>query len=159
MQIAVQSVVSMHYTLTDDAGEILDSSSGREPLVYLHGAGNIVTGLERALTGRRAGEQFKVAVSAAEGYGERDPQMIQVVPRSAFQGVDQLQPGMQFQAGGGGHGPTVVVTKIEGDEVTIDANHPLAGATLHFAIEVTDVRPATAQELAHGHVHAHGHDH
>lgn len=158
--ITQHSVVAMHYTLTDDAGAVIDSSRGREPLSYLHGAGNIVPGLEKAMTGRRAGESFQVDVLPAEGYGERDPDRVQQVPRAAFQGVDDIQPGMQFQAGGRGqHGMMVVVTAVDGEQVTVDANHPLAGATLHFAIEITDVRSATAQEIAHGHVHAHGHDH
>lgn len=159
MQIVDRCVVSMHYTLTDPNGQILDSSAGREPLTYLHGAGNIVPGLEQALQGRKVGERFEVTVAAAQAYGDHDPEMVQVVPRSAFQGVAEVSVGMEFQAGGAGHGATVVVRKVEGDEVTIDANHPLAGMPLHFAIEVTEVRDATAQELAHGHVHAHGHDH
>lgn len=160
LSAAHQHVVAMHYTLTNDAGEVLDSSQGREPLAYLHGAGNIVPGLEKAISGRKAGDKFSVSVAPAEGYGEHDPERVQDVPRSAFQGVDDIQPGMQFQAGNGrGQGMPVVVTKVDSQTVTIDANHPLAGVTLHFAIEITEVRAATAQELAHGHVHAHGHDH
>lgn len=159
MQIAPHHVVSIHYTLRNDAGEVLDSSSGQAPLNYLHGAHNIVPGLEQALEGRRAGEQFAVAVPPELGYGTHDPQLLQRVPRAAFVGVDEILPGMQFQAGGQMGGTPVVVTAVDAEVVTIDANHPLAGVTLHFQIEVVDVRVATDQERAHGHVHADGHDH
>jgi FKBP-type peptidyl-prolyl cis-trans isomerase SlyD len=160
MQIADQTVASFHYTLTDDNGQVIDSSQGREPLTYLHGTGQIVPGLEKAMVGRVAGDQFKVQVAPAEGYGEHHPELMQELPREAFQGVEDIQPGMQFQ----GHGPqgviNVTVTKIDGEKVHIDGNHPLAGQTLHFDIEVTDVREASAEELAHGHVHgAGGHHH
>jgi FKBP-type peptidyl-prolyl cis-trans isomerase SlyD len=159
MQIAQNSVVSIHYTLSNDAGEVLDSSAGAAPLVYLHGAQNIVPGLEQALDGRRTGDTFDVAVPPALGYGERDPEMLHEVPRSAFQGVDEIAPGMQFQAGGSGNGMPVVVTAVTSEMVSIDANHPLAGVTLNFKIEVVEVRDATDQERAHGHVHQGGHDH
>lgn len=160
MQIAERCVASFHYTLTNDAGEVLDSSAGREPLAYLHGAGNIVPGLEKAMAGHRVGDSFNVDVVPEEGYGPRVEQLVQVVPRAAFQGVMQLEPGMQFSAQTE-HGPlSVVITRIEGDDVTVDGNHPLAGATLHFAIEVTEVREATVEEVLHGHVHgAGGHHH
>lgn len=157
MQIGLNSVVAFHYTLRNDSGEVLDSSSGQTPLLYLHGAQNIVPGLEQALEGRRVGDQFDVSVPPALGYGEHDPGLLQQVPRSAFQGVDEIVPGMQFQAGG--QGTPVVVTEVTTDTVTINANHPLAGVTLNFAIEVVEVRAATDQERAHGHVHQGGHDH
>ncbi|MCE5233046.1 MAG: peptidylprolyl isomerase [Mizugakiibacter sp.] len=160
MQIAERCVASFHYTLTNDAGEVLDSSDGREPLAYLHGAGNIVPGLEKALAGRSAGDAFEVEVAPEEGYGPRVEQLVQVVPRAAFQGVMQLEPGMQFRAQTDNGPLSVVITRIEGDDVTVDGNHPLAGVTLHFAIEVTEVREATAEETQHGHVHgAGGHHH
>jgi FKBP-type peptidyl-prolyl cis-trans isomerase SlyD len=160
MQIAPNTVAAFHYTLTDDQGQVLDSSEGREPLTYLHGTGQIVPGLEKAMEGRQAGDQFNVDVVPAEGYGERHDELMQEVPRAAFQGVEDIQPGMQFQ----GHGPqgaiNVTVTKVENDMVYIDGNHPLAGQTLHFAIQVADVRAASAEELEHGHVHgAGGHHH
>lgn len=160
MQIADNTVASFHYTLTNDSGEVIDSSQGREPLVYLHGTGQIVPGLEKQMTGRQTGDQFTADVSPEEGYGAHHPELQQEVPREAFQGVEDIQPGMQFQ----GHGPqgviNVTVTRVEPDKVYIDGNHPLAGQTLHFAVEVTDVRPASAEELAHGHVHgAGGHQH
>lgn len=157
MQIGRHSVVSIHYTLRNDSGEVLDSSNGQAPLVYLHGAENIVPGLEQALDGRGVGDKFEVAVPPALGYGEHDPQLLHQVPRSAFQGVDQIMPGMQFQAGG--QGAPVVVTAVTAETVTIDANHPLAGVRLNFSIEVVEVRESTDQERAHGHVHAGGHDH
>jgi FKBP-type peptidyl-prolyl cis-trans isomerase SlyD len=157
MQIAPNSVVSFHYTLTDDQGQVLDSSQGREPLVYLQGTGQIVPGLEKAMEGRQVGDQFQVDVAPEEGYGAHHAELIQEVPREAFQGVDDIQPGMQFQ----GRGPqgviNVTVTKVDADKVHIDGNHPLAGQTLHFDVEVTDVRPASEEELSHGHVHGHHH--
>jgi FKBP-type peptidyl-prolyl cis-trans isomerase SlyD len=150
MQIADRHIVAFHYTLTDDEGTVLDSSSGREPLQYLHGAGNIVPGLERALAGRSAGDSFSVDVPPAEGYGARNPDMVQTVPRTVFHGVDEVKPGMSFQA----HGPqgqmAVRVTAVEGDRVTVDGNHPLADKVLHFAIEVTEVRAARADEIQAG---------
>lgn len=160
MQIADNTVAAFHYTLTNDAGEVLDSSRGREPLVYLHGAGNIVPGLEKAMAGRGAGDSFEVDVAPEEGYGIRHDELVQVVPRAAFQGVNTIEVGMQFQASGPQGSMSVTVTDVKDDEVTVDGNHPLAGETLHFAIEVADVRAATAEELSHGHAHgAGGHAH
>jgi FKBP-type peptidyl-prolyl cis-trans isomerase SlyD len=160
MQIANQSVVLMHYTLTNDKGEVLDSSAGADPLAYLHGSGNIIPGLENALTGKQAGDKLKVTVAPQDGYGVRDDKLVQQVPRRAFQGVANIQAGMSFTADGP-NGPTrVTVTKVLGDMVTVDANHALAGETLNFDVEITEVRAATEEELAHGHVHgAGGHHH
>ena len=159
MQIADQTVVSLHYTLTDDQGTVIDSSAGREPLTYLHGVGQIVPGLEKEMAGRTVGDQFKVDVAPEEGYGVRHAELEQQVPREAFQGVEDIQPGMQFQ----GRGPqgviNVTVTKIEDGVVHIDGNHPLAGQTLHFDVQVTEVREATAEEQQHGHVHGPGGHH
>lgn len=153
MQIADRNVVSFHYTLTNDGGDVLDSSREREPLAYLHGAGNIVPGLEKALSGREPGDAFKVDVEPQEGYGPRHEEMVQTLPKSSFQGVPEVKPGMQFQANGP-QGPLLVtVLEVEDDQVKIDGNHPLAGQTLHFDIEVTEVRDATEEELTHGHVH------
>jgi FKBP-type peptidyl-prolyl cis-trans isomerase SlyD len=160
MQIAERHVAYFHYTLTNDAGETLDSSAGGEPLVYLHGSGNIVAGLEKALAGKKAGDKLKVDVSPEEGYGPRIEALVQVVPKSAFEGVGDLKPGMQFQAESNMGPVSVVVTEITGDNVTVDGNHPLAGETLHFAVEITEVREATTEEVLHGHVHgAGGHHH
>lgn len=161
MQIAENAVVAIHYTLTNDAGETLDSSRERdEPLAYLHGHGNIIPGLEKALTGKQAGDTLKVTVDPTEGYGERHEGLIQDVPREAFQGVDELAPGMQFQANTDAGPRMFTITDVQGDVITVDGNHPLAGATLHFDVEITDVRAASAEELSHGHVHGPGgHEH
>jgi FKBP-type peptidyl-prolyl cis-trans isomerase SlyD len=159
MQIENQKVVLIHYTLTNEEGQVLDSSSGQEPLAYLHGQGNIIPGLENALTGLKKGDTLKVTVPPAEGYGERDDTMVQAVPKSAFQGVDEITPGMQFQAQSPEGVQLVTVVAVNGDDVMLDGNHPMAGITLIFDVEVTDVRDASAEELAHGHVHGPGGHH
>ena len=157
MQIANDLVVAVHYTLTNAAGDTLDSSVERgEPLAYLHGHGNIIPGLENALLGKAAGDKLNVEVQPEEGYGERHEQLIQQVPRSAFEGVDHLEPGMQFQADTGAGVRLFTITQVADEEVTIDGNHPLAGEVLTFAVEITDVREASAEELEHGHVHGEG---
>ncbi len=163
MQIAKNSVVAIDYTLTSGSGEVLDTSKGRGPLSYLHGQGQIIPGLESALEGKVAGDELKVSIPPEQAYGVRDDRMIQDVPSSAFSGVAQIQPGMQFQANTP-NGPRIVtVVGVEGDQVKIDANHPLAGVTLNFDLKVMDVRPASPEELSHGHSHSdghgHGHDH
>jgi len=159
MQIATHKVVSIHYTLTSDEGEILDSSEGQEPLTYLHGLGNIIPGLESALTGHSVGDAFKVSIAPSDGYGERDNEMVQTVPKSAFHGAAEILPGMQFQAESPGGMQLVTVIDVDGDEVILDGNHPMAGLTLNFAVEVTAIRDATREELAHGHVHGPGGHH
>jgi FKBP-type peptidyl-prolyl cis-trans isomerase SlyD len=160
MQVAKDKVVSIDYTLTDDEGSVLDTSEGRAPLAYLHGAGNIIPGLEKALEGKQAGEQLNVHVSAAEAYGERDDALAQEVPLEMFQGVERIEPGMRFQAQTSAGMQVVTVSKVAGDSVTIDGNPPLAGKPLNFAVNVVDVRDATEDELAHGHVHGpDGHEH
>ena len=159
MQIAPRCVALFHYTLTNDAGEVLDSSEGREPLAYLHGSGNIVKGLEKAMEGRSVGDKFNVDVAPEDGYGPRIESLVQQVPKSAFPQVD-LQPGMRFQAESNMGPVTVVITEIADENVTVDGNHPLAGENLHFAVEVTEVREASTEEVLHGHVHgAGGHEH
>lgn len=158
--IGKNSVVSVHYKLTDDAGKVLDSSEGAEPLAYLHGAGNIVPGLEKALVGKGAGESLQVKVAPAEGYGELDPNGVKVIERAAFEGVDVVEAGMSFEANApDGTSQHIVVTKVDGDEITIDLNHPLAGVTLNFDIQIVSVREATKEELEHGHTHEGGHAH
>lgn len=159
MQIADRCVAAFHYTLTNAEGEVVDSSAGREPLAYLHGVGNIVPGLEREMTGRRVGDTFNVVVAPEEGYGVHHAGLVQSVPRAAFQGVDTIEPGMQFHADGPNGPMTVTVAAVDGDMITIDGNHPLAGQALHFAIEITDVRAATPEEMMHGHVHGPGGHH
>jgi len=153
--MAQPRVVTIHYTLTNDQGEQLDSSreEGREPLTYLEGAQNIIGGLESALADKETGDQVKVSVEPAEAYGEVNEELIQPVPRSAFEGVDTIEPGMQFQVQTPG-GPQIVrVVEVAEETVTIDANHPLAGQTLHFDVEVVSTRAATEEEQAHGHAH------
>ena len=160
MQIANDVVVSIEYTLTDDQGNVIDSSVGGQPLAYLHGAGNIIPGLEVALEGKQVGDSLKVSVAPADGYGEKDEGLLQVVPRSMFRGVDQIEPGMQFHAQTDYGMQVITVAKVEGDNVTVDGNHPLAGQNLNFDVKVLEVRAATAEELEHGHVHgAGGHHH
>lgn len=146
-------VVSIHYTLTNDQGEVLDSSREREPLTYLEGAQNIIGGLETALTEKQQGDQAEVSVEPGDGYGEVNEELVQPVPLSAFEGVEKIEPGMQFQAQTPG-GPQIVrVVKVEDENVVIDANHPLAGQTLHFDVEVVETREPTEEEVEHGHVH------
>lgn len=160
MQVAKDKVVAIDYTLKDDEGTVLDSSEGREPLAYIHGAGNIIPGLERALEGKQAGDNVSVRVDPAEAYGERDDALTQAVPMQMFQGVENVEAGMRFQAQTSSGVQVVTVTKVEGDQVTVDANHPLAGVPLNFDVNVREVREATAEELSHGHVHGPGdHDH
>ncbi len=158
MQISDKKAVSIHYTLTNDAGDKLDSSVGAEPLTYLHGSGNIIPGLENALEGKDVGDKFTVTIPADEAYGDKHPEMIQVVPKSMFDGMP-VEVGMQFQAEVSNGPGIITVVEINGDEVTIDGNHPLAGEALTFDVEVTDVRDATEDELAHGHVHGEGCQH
>jgi len=153
MNIGESKVVSIHYTLTNDAGEVLDSSDGKDPLVYLHGAGNIVIGLENALENKVTGDSLKVVVEPEEAYGERREELVQQAPINAFEGVDDLQVGMRFQAETEQGAIPIMVTHIEGDAVTVDANHELAGVRLHFDVTVENVREASPEELEHGHAH------
>lgn len=159
MNISQDSVAIIHYTLKDDAGEIIDSSVSAEPLAYIHGHGNLVPGLERELEGKQAGDKLNVTLAPADGYGEYDKKLIQRVPRRALQGVSNIRLGLRLQTQTAEGPRTVVVTNVTGDMVTLDGNHPLAGKTLHFEIEVTEVRQATEEELAHGHVHGPGDEH
>lgn len=159
MQIAESRVVVMHYTLTSSKGEVLDSSQGREPLAYLHGAGNIIPGLERALEGKQAGDKLKVSIEPKDGYGERDPGLVQQMPRRMFKGINNLQVGQQLHAQGPNGPRAITVVAMAGDMVTVDGNHALAGETLNFDVEITEVRAATAEEMSHGHVHGPGGHH
>ncbi len=160
MDIAQDRVVTIHYTLKDDAGGVLDSSAGGEPLAYIQGHGNLVSGLEKALEGKPEGATLAVKVSPAEGYGKRDEALLQRVPKRSLQGSGEIKKGMQFQARTEGGMRVFTVTGVMGDMVTLDGNHPLADQTLHFEVEVVGVREATTEELEHGHVHgAGGHHH
>ena len=159
MQVAAQKVVAIHYTLTNDRGETLDSSRGHEPLAYLHGTGNLIPGLEKALEGKQAGDKLSVRVPPEEGYGVRDDALIQAVPRRAFKGAGELHVGMRLQAQGDRGMRVVRITHMAGDMVTVDGNHELAGQTLNFDVEIAEVRDPSAEELAHGHVHGPGGHH
>ncbi|SHE20193.1 FKBP-type peptidyl-prolyl cis-trans isomerase [methanotrophic endosymbiont of Bathymodiolus puteoserpentis (Logatchev)] len=146
-------VVSIHYTLTNKAGEKLDSSIGSEPLTYIQGAGNIIPGLESALADKSVGDKLTVTIEPKDAYGERNEEHIQTVPKEMFQGIDNIEVGMQFQADSS-NGPAIVtITAVEGDQVSVDGNHPLAGEQLTFDVEIMDIRPATESEMEHGHIH------
>ena len=159
MKIAPGSVVAFDYTLTDDDKDIIDSSAGSEPLAYIHGEGQIVRGLEKSMEGRSAGESFKISIAPEEGYGVHDPENISVVPADQIEGGEELEEGMQLHTEGEFGEQTVIITRIVGNDVTIDGNHPLAGITLHFDVTIREVRNATKEELDHGHVHGPGGHH
>lgn len=158
--IADGHAVTIHYRLTLDDGSIADDSFAGEPLVYLHGAHNIVPGLERQLAGKKVGDTCEVTVPASEGYGEYDPAAEQTVPKTAFPPNVDLHVGMSFQTKGRNGQPMPVwIRSLKDDKVVVTANHPLAGQQLNFKIEVVDVRRATADEKKHGHVHGPGGHH
>ena len=160
MLIAAKKAVSIDYTLTNDAGEVIDSSAGGAPLVYLHGAGNIIAGLEKALLGKQAGDELDVAVEPEDAYGEYSAELVATLNRSMFEGVDQLEVGMQFHASGpDGSMQIVTIRELEGDDVIVDGNHPLAGQRLNFKVKVVEVRDASEEEVAHGHIHGEGGHH
>ncbi|OUW16640.1 MAG: hypothetical protein CBD18_06485 [Opitutales bacterium TMED158] len=146
-----QNVIGFHYTLKNKAGEILDRTSDR-PMAYLEGSGGIIEGLEESLSGMNAGEKDEVIVRPEKGYGFRDESQINTVSKSLLP-ADEVKVGDFFQAGGDQHAPIVQVVEIDGDDVKLDANHPLAGVDLIFDVEVVEKRPATEEEIAHGHVH------
>ncbi len=154
MQITEHKVVSIDYALTNDEGELIDTSEGSEPLAYLHGVGGIIPGLEQALEGKSSGETFKVSIDPANAYGHRRDELQQVVPREQFGDTPDLQVGMRFRASTES-GDQLVMTVVEVGEstVTVDGNHQLAGMTLHFEVTIRDVRDATPEEISHGHVH------
>jgi FKBP-type peptidyl-prolyl cis-trans isomerase SlyD len=156
MQVEKNKVVSIHYKLTDNEGNTLDSSEGRDPLSYIHGNGNLISGMEEGLEGKKTGDKVDLKISPDKGYGQRNDSLVQDVPRSAF-GDQEVKSGMQFNTQ---DGHTVTVTQVGADKVTVDGNHPLAGMDLNFDVEVVNVREATSEELDHGHVHGpEGHQH
>ncbi len=159
MQISKGKVASFHYTLTNEQGLILDSSEGEEPLSYIHGFGMIIPGLEKALVGRSAGETFNVTIEPQNAYGDRHEDLIQDISRSVFPEGHEITPGMQFHAQTKDGTQLITVVEVGDEEVTIDANHPLAGERLTFQIEVTGIREATEEEKSHGHVHTPGAEH
>lgn len=159
MTIAENKVVTIEYTLKNDTGEVLDTSEGREPLVYLHGSQNIIPGLESALEGKVVGDSLEVRITPEDAYGVRQDDMKQEVPRDMF-GDEEVQVGMQYHAQGP-DGDMLVVTVIDATDthITVDGNHPLAGEHLNFSVEVKDIRDASAEEIEHGHVHGEGGHH
>lgn len=158
MKIEHNKAVSIHYTLTDNDGTILDTSSGREPLAYLHGYGNLIPGMEEGLEGHGKGEKLTLKVSPEKGYGLHTPELVQKVPLSAF-GGQKVEPGMQFEAGSENQRYVVTVVEVDQDHVTVDGNHALAGKELNFDVEIVDIREATEDEIAHGHIHGPGGHH
>lgn len=161
MQIKKHSVVTMDYTLRDDNDTIIDSSGDSGSFPYIHGAGGIIPGLETEMEGKTVGDEIKVRIAPEQGYGERDEDLLQSVPRSNFEGVDDIAVGMQFQTPAeDGSQQVVTVITVDDEQVTVDANHPLAGVPLNFEVKVVDVRDATEEEIEHGHVHGPGgHEH
>lgn len=158
--IAENKVISIHYILRDDEGDVIDSSEGEEPLTLLYGQGDVVPGLESALLGRVAGDKLDVTVAPEEGYGLRQSAGPQSVPRDAFPEDVTVEEGMCFDVeDDDGDVQTFWVAEVQEDEVLIDKDHPLAGQTLNFSVEVTEVRDATAEEIEHGHAHVDGHVH
>ena len=160
MTIAQHKVVTIHYKVSDsESDELIDSSENGEPMTYLHGARNIIPGLEQALEGKAQGDELEVTIPPAEAYGERSDERIQQVPLQAFQGMDKVEPGMAVTAQTGQGQIDLVVTAVDDEVVTVDANHPLAGKSLKFNVTVEEVRDASEEEIAHGHVHGPGGHH
>lgn len=155
MSIQQDKVALIEYTLTDDQGEQIDASNGN-PLAYLHGHNNLIPGLEAELEGKNVSDKFKITVSADKAYGDRTDALVQTVPDSMFQGIDSLEVGMRFEAQSEQGMHSVEVTAIDGDQVTVDGNHPLAGMALTFEVEVVGLREATPEEIEHGHAHGDG---
>ncbi|WP_423822988.1 peptidylprolyl isomerase [Salinisphaera sp. SPP-AMP-43] len=156
MQAQRDNVVSIHYVLRDTEGEVIDQSAEGQPLSYLHGHDNIVPGLEKALEGHAEGEEVQTTIEPDEGYGPYRDELVQKVNREAFQGVDELAPGMSFRAESDAGPMIVTIKEVDGEEVTVDGNHVLAGQTLDFTVNIADVRQATETEIEHGHVHDDG---
>lgn len=156
MNIEKNKVVAIDYTLTDNDGVVIDTSEGRAPLKYLHGTGALIPGLEKELEGKVIGDKLSVAIPPEEGYGVRNEQLLQSVPKEHFGNTPNIQAGMQFQANSP-QGPILVtVVEVTDDKVLVDGNHPLAGVVLNFKVEIKEVREASAEELEHGHVHGEG---
>ncbi len=163
MQISDNKVALIDYTLKGEAGQVIDTTDGGDPLPYLHGAGMIIPGLEAALLGKTEGDSLQVTIPPEEGYGARDSNLRQEVDKEQFEEIDDLAVGMQFRVdAGGGQNLVLTVIEIKDDKVLVDGNHALAGVTLNFNVTVREVREATEEEIAHGHPHGFGgcgHDH
>ncbi|AZG74245.1 peptidylprolyl isomerase [Shewanella livingstonensis] len=167
MKITKHAAVTIHYRLSDEQGLLIENSFDSEPMVYLHGTENLIPGLESVLEGKTTGEKVEADIPAEQAYGEYHPGLKQEVPVSAFGDVEDIVPGMRFIAETEMGQRPVQVIEVKDDVIVVDGNHPLAGQSLHFSVEVIAVREATAEELSHGHIHAeggcgshaHGHDH
>ena len=160
MNISKDTVVSIDYTLTNDQGEVLDSSSGREPLAYLQGYGNLIPGLEKEMEGKLKGDKLIAIIAPENGYGLRDKELVQEIPLANFHDASEVKVGVQFQVENEHDTRIATVVSVDEKSATVDMNHPLADQTLHFDVEVIDVRKPTKEELQHGHVHgAGGHHH
>lgn len=157
--IKKNDVVTLSYTLKNSTGEELDKAGAEDGMNYLHGAKNIVQGLEEAIEGLAVGDKKDVTVPPEKAYGDLVPELRMQIPRSNFPGDVDIQPDMQFTSEMGGKENVFTVVNVEGDQVSVDGNHPLAGETLHFSVEVLAVRDATEEELSHGHVHDGSHHH
>ena len=153
IKIDKNKAVTIDYTLTDPLGTVLDSSTGGTPLTFIQGAGNIIPGLEVALEGKAPGDQLSVRIAPEQGYGTRNEKLIQTIPKDLFKEVGELKIGMQLEAHSDKGNQLFTIVRIDGDKVTVDSNHPLAGVTLHFDVTVREVREAAAVELEHGHAH------
>lgn len=159
MQITKNTVASFEYTLKDDSGSVIDTSKGRAPLAYVHGAGSLIPGLEDELEGKQDGDSFQVRIPPERAYGERDERMVQDVPRAELPPEVDIVVGMQFRAESPAGDHIVTVVEVEGESVRLDGNHPLAGVPLNFEVAVVGVRAATPEEVEHGHVHGPGGHH
>ena len=160
MTIAQHKVVSIHYKVSDTASsEVIDSTEDGDPMTYLHGAQNIIPGLEQALEGKQVGDEIEVTVAPADGYGEYSEDRVQQVPIEAFAEMEKVEPGMMVTAETEGGAVNLVITEVSETTVTVDANHPLAGKSLSFEVTVESVRDANEEEIAHGHVHGPGGHH
>ena len=154
--VAAHKAVEIHYTLTNDAGEVVDSSREVEPLPYIHGTESLVPGLESALDGKAVGDKIVVSIAPADGYGEVNPELTQSIPRNLFEFDGEIEVGMRFEAEAENGIELVTVIAVDAENIVIDANHPLAGQTLNFDVEIMSIREATSEELEHGHVHGAG---
>lgn len=159
MQIEEKKVVVIDYSVKTLDGQLIESSEGHEPLAFLCGYQNVIPGLEKALFGKSAGEKFQIEIAPEDAYGERSEEMIKEVPMAAFQGVDNIEAGMQFHAESPDGNQLVTVTKVENGIVTVDGNHPLAGVVLVFDVDIKQVRDASDDELSRGHLHTEDDNH
>lgn len=153
MNIEKDKVVSIHYTLKNKSEDVIDTSDGNPPLHYIQGYQNIIPGLEKALSGKTVGDKVNAIIPPEEAYGVFDEALVETVPMEHFPSAEEVKVGVQFQIDGQGGMRVATVKAVEGDNVTLDLNHPLAGETLFFDVEVMEIRDATPDELAHGHVH------